>query len=338
MDYRRRLADREEVATQEMAQAYTVAMVPVMNRLKRITAQIEEMKANGEEPDAIMLMVQSQLQQNILTLREGLKEWKDKSVVAVSNGQRDSAMLANTQKQVVDLIQGTPPPGVVVSWNPINEEAIQALVGYSGDGSPLADLFDSVVSAHENGIRDSLIAGTAAGLGPEALAGVMYSRVADPTNLSMTRARVIARTEMMRASRAANQMLFADNPGIIGYRRMAIQDSRACIACIGLSGTFHKVGDIMATHPQCRCSQVPVTRSFAEIVGDKTIPDHNPPPLTGEMIMSGLTEADHRAILGDVRYEQWKNGTKLDKFFTIENDPEWGPTTRIKPIWDTQSR
>jgi len=337
MEHRKRLANREEEATQQMARAYSVAMVPVLRKLKQLEAMIAEAQANGEDPDQVLLMVHNQTRQNLQTLKDGLKKWSMQSVGAISEGQKDSALMANDQKKIVDLIQGAPPAGVVVAWNPVSEESIQALVGYAGNGSPLQDLFDGIYQAQENAIIDTLVAGTAAGIGPEALARAMYHRVADPTNLPMSRAKVIARTEMMRASRAANQMLFEQNPGIIGYRRMAVQDLRACPACVALSGTFHKVGEIMPTHPQCRCTQVPVTKTWAEITGNKDLPDFNAPPLTGEMIMSGLSIDDQQQILGMERWQMWKNGTPLQNFISIEDNPDWGPTTRTKPIWDTKA-
>ena len=338
MDYRKRLANREEVATQEMARAYSKAMVPVLNDLKRIEALILEAQKNGDEPDQVLIMLQSQARANLQILREGLKQWANASAQAISAGQKDSAMMSNDQKKIVDLVQGPTPTGVVVAWNPINEEAIQSIVGFAGDGSPLRDLFDGIFEAQENAIVDTLVAGTAAGLGPEALSRAMYARVADPFNLPMTRAKVIARTEMMRASRAANQILFEQNPAITGYRRMAVQDRRACPACIALSGTFHKVGEIMPTHPQCRCTQVPVTKTFAEITGDRSIPDFNVPPLTGDMIMSGLSIDDQQAVLGMERWQMWKQGTPLQNFISVVDDPDWGPTTRTKPMWDTKPR
>ncbi|NBT33509.1 MAG: hypothetical protein EBT13_16860 [Rhodobacteraceae bacterium] len=152
--------------------------------------------------------------------------------------------------------------------------------------------------------------------------------------LPRRRAETIARTEMLRASREAQRLQYESNPAVNGYRRVATQDSRVCLACLALSGTLHKTAEIMPSHPNCRCVMVPVTPSLAEITGDPSIPDLRPGAITSDNILTGLNEKEIVGIMGPKRYELFKNGTPLVDMVEVRMDPRWGPTTRVKPIKD----
>jgi len=64
----------------------------------------------------------------------------------------------------------------------------------------------------------------------------------------------------------------------------------------------------MPSHVNCRCVQVPVTLSWAEITGDSSIPDTRPEVATLERILAGLSEADKLAIMEPKRYEMYQAG------------------------------
>ena len=198
----------------------------------------------------------------------------------------------------------------------------------AGDGSPLGELFDTIPQVVTDAMQLSLVQGISLGEGPRTVA----RRVQRVAMVGQSRAETIARTEMIRASREAQRQLYTQNPAVQGYRRQATQDARVCLACLALSGTLHKTDEIMPSHPNCRCVMVPATMSWAEITGDSSIPDTRPEVATPERILAGLSETDKLAIMGPKRYEMYQSGTPLGNFVQVQQNQDWGPTTRVIPL------
>ena len=77
---------------------------------------------------------------------------------------------------------------------------------------------------------------------------------------------------------------------------------------------------------------VPATMSWAEITGDSSIPDTRPEVATPDRILAGLSEADKLAIMGSTRYQMYMDGKPLADFVQVEQNQDWGPTTRVLPL------
>ena len=174
----------------------------------------------------------------------------------------------------------------------------------------------------------ALVQGISLGEGPRTVA----RRVRKAADIGRSRAETIARTEMIRSAREAQRQLYTQNPAVQGYRRQATQDSRVCLACLALSGTLHATDEIMPSHPNCRCVMVPATMSWAEITGDSSIPDTRPEVATPDRILAGLSDADKMAIMGPTRYQMYMDGKPLADFVQVEQNQDWGPTTRVVPL------
>jgi len=86
------------------------------------------------------------------------------------------------------------------------------------------------------------------------------------------RAMTIARTEQLRASRAASQATYQQSKVVVKWMWNSALDRRSCYACISLHGTIWNKEESQHTHPNCRCSMVPVTKTWAEM-GVKGVPE-----------------------------------------------------------------
>jgi SPP1 gp7 family putative phage head morphogenesis protein len=232
----------------------------------------------------------------------------------------------------VEAAAGKKPAGVTLgtSWTSLPDEALQAFVGFAGDGSPLAVLFDSIPQVTTDAMQMALVQGISLGEGPRTVA----RRVRKAADIGRQRAETIARTEMIRSAREAQRQLYTENGSVTGYRRQATQDARVCLACLALSGTLQATDTIMPSHPNCRCVMIPETLSWAEITGDSSIPDTRPEVATPDRILAGLTREDKFAIMGRKRYEMYLNGMKLNEMVEVVPNRDWGPTTRVKPLRD----
>ena len=316
-----------------MQRAYKAATKASIDELEALEGRIQERMDNGEDPSDTILWMRQRIIDNIEELGRNLKKFSIEGATITADGQLQSAILANDATQsLVETAAGKKPAGVTLgtSWTRLPDEQLQAFVGFAGDGSPLAILFDSIPQVTTDAMQMALVQGISLGEGPRTVA----RRVRKAADIGRYRAETIARTEMIRSAREAQRQLYTQNPAVQGYRRQATQDSRVCLACLALSGTLQATDTIMPSHPNCRCVMIPATMSWAEITGDDSIPDTRPPVATPEKILAGLSDADKLAIMGRARFEMYKNGKPLLDMVQVKQDKDWGPTTRVLPLKD----
>ena len=316
-----------------MQRAYKAATKASIDELEALEGRIQERLDNGEDPSDTILWMRQRIIDNIEELGKNLKKFSIEGATITADGQLQSAILANeTSVSMVEAAAGRKPAGVSLgtSWTTLPDEQLQAFVGFSGDGSPLGVLFETIPQVTTDAMTMAMVQGISLGEGPRTVA----RRVRKVADIGRQRAETIARTEMIRSAREAQRQLYTQNPAVQGYRRQATQDSRVCLACLALSGTLHKTDEIMPSHPNCRCVMIPATMSWAEITGDDSIPDTRPPVATPEKILAGLSDADKLAIMGPARFEMYKNGKPLLDMVQVKQDKDWGPTTRVLPLKD----
>ncbi len=104
-----------------------------------------------------------------------------------------------------------------------------------------------------------------------------------------------------------------------------------------MHGTEHSLDETLDEHPNGRCSMIPKTKSWADILGPlgidtSDIPDTSPDIQSGSDWFDGQSEATQRAILGP-KYEAWSNGDfTLDDVVGHASDPVWGSSIYEKPL------
>lgn len=316
-----------------MQRAYRAATKASIDELEALEGRIAEREAAGEPPSQTILWMKQRLEQNIRDLGENLKKFSVEGATITADGQLQSAILANEASiGMVETAAGRKPSNVSLgsSWTTLPDEQLQTFVGFSGDGSPLGELFATIPQVTTDAMTMAMVQGISLGEGPRTVA----RRVRKVADIGRQRAETIARTEMIRSAREAQRQLYTQNMAVQGYRRQATQDSRVCLACLALSGTLHKTDEIMPSHPNCRCVMVPATMSWAEITGDSSIPDTRPEVASPERILAGLSESDKLAIMGPQRYAMYKEGKPLADFVQVIPNQEWGPNTRVRPLRD----
>lgn len=235
------------------------------------------------------------------------------------------------------LLQSTVPQGVTFAFGIPDQKAITNLIGATQAGSPLADLFNGFGAEAAQAAKDALISGVTLGYGPRQIA----PSIQDALNISRNRALTIARTESLRSYRGANLETFKANSDVVDqWRWTCALSMRTCAACIAMDGTLHDLSESMDSHPCCRCTMTPVTKSWDDILGplgiDTTgIEDTNPAldMQTGQDWFNGLDADQQRQILGNAKYDAWANGDfSLDDIVGKSYDKDWGSSIYEKPL------
>lgn len=207
-----------------------------------------------------------------------------------------------------------------LSFEMLNVEAIHAMIGLSADGTPLYTLLMRDYGAVVNGMLEALLKGMALGLNPQKVAEEMAKAFA----ISLQKALLIARTEMLRAYRLATQEQYKASDVVMQYKRLAVKDDRTCLGCLMKDGETFETADEFAEHPNGRCTLVPVVRGANAITWE-----------TGKEWLMGLNDDRQRGILGDARYELWKSGAiSLDDLATLKENETWGGAWVPTPLKD----
>lgn len=214
--------------------------------------------------------------------------------------------------------------GDLPTWARIPVEALRDVLGFTADGSPLAALFDRIGPDARAGWESALFRGLAMGLNPRDVAAMAQRATAT----GMARSIMIARTEMLRAYRQASGRNYQANSDVVReWVWISAGERRTCAACLALHGTVHPITEIMSSHPNCRCSMGPLTRSLSDILGvDVPGDDSSLDVPAGEDIFAKFSDDAKRAVLGGPgALAAWKAGeVRLSDFVGLRRSPVWG--------------
>lgn len=158
-------------------------------------------------------------------------------------------------------------------------------------------------------MRRELIRGVAVGDNPTVVAKAMLDRVQGAFEGGLTRATVIARTEMLDAYRATAAQVHAANADVLrGWRWLSQRDDRTCVACWSMNGREFPLSQPGPwDHPQGRCARLPVTKSWADL-GIKGVAEPADVAVDAQAQFFKLPPTAQQAIMGSRRLELLRSG------------------------------
>jgi len=330
--YRAQLKAHEAQAEQALEQAYANTLQVIQPMLDHLYQQISDKQQAGEEIPLSWLYEQRRLEALTQFIEGQINQFG--MLAQMQTGQLQSQGIYLGQQAAQALLQSTVPPGIAWSFGVPSPSALQEMVGATQAGSPLADLFSGFGAEAAQGVKDALITGLSLGYNPRDIA----PQVQQALGISRNRALTISRTEMLRAYRGANLETFKANDDVVdGWIWNCALDRTSCSACVAMHGTEHSLDETLDEHPNGRCSMIPKTKSWADILGPlgidtSDIPDTSIDVQSGSEWFDGQSAETQRAILGP-KYEAWSNGDfTLDDVVGHSSDPIWGSSIYEKPI------
>jgi hypothetical protein len=203
-------------------------------------------------------------------------------------------------------------------FDKIPVEAVNAMIGYAGDGTPLTKLLQSKYPETAMQITQALINSTALGVNPRVTARNMVDAMAG----DLQHALVTARTEQIRSFREASRQQMIESGVVEGYIRRCKLRETTCAACFALDGTEYPTDHIIESHPQCGCFMQPMVKGLEPIK-----------VTSGEEWFNLQTEDVQRGIMGSSYYDAWKSGQfEFRQMASTHVDDTWGPTVRVTPL------
>lgn len=316
-----------------MLRAWDVAERAVKKRLKRVTAEVGPMQKAGVPVPEQTQRTQARYEALVSQIRQAMERLVGPAEEAIASGQQDAVEAAQNGAQSVWKAAIGPTPanvtreaaqGVYGAFNRLPTATVEALVGYAGDGSPLHVLLRDATNGLPDLLRSELIAGVAMGENPRTIA----RRMAVATGQTRARMENIARTETLRAAREATRRTYEANPTTVtGWRWTSAKDGRTCPSCWAMDGRVFPTSERFGSHPQCRCVMVPVTPSWADLLGDAELDDTREEPPAGPEVFAGQSKAVQRQVLGPAAYGRYAAGDlALEDFVHESFSPRWGLT------------
>jgi SPP1 gp7 family putative phage head morphogenesis protein len=283
--------------------------------------------AAGETIKPYMIAQDARYRELMAQVQTQLARLSNSGAPAIEDLQRAGIGLGmdTAEAQVGALV----PPSVSIPFNRLPTEALESMVGFLQDGSPLKALLDDIAKDAARSIGDLLVRAIAEGWNPRKTAAAMRQAV----GLPLTRALRIARTEQLRAWRKSSVQGYRDQGAlIVGYRRHAQQDTRTCFACLMQDGTMYLLEEEFTDHIQGRCTVIPVTRSWKDL-GFPDIPDTNAQWQPGKDWFLEQSADAQKEILGAARYGAWKRGeVGLEDMQTLHKSQKWGDSWQVASL------
>lgn len=197
-----------------------------------------------------------------------------------------------------------------------DKEAIQKLINRTQRGDSLQKAFSRLAEPVVLRAKQELIEGFSLGES----APQISRRINDVSEIGLARAMTISRTETNEAYRAASRE-FYDDASIKQYIWLSTLDVRTCFICWLLHGRKFNSKFKVTAHPNCRCVVCPVTKNTQEVE-------------TGSSRFEKLETSYQRQILGEKRFELYRNGVQFHSFVGVKTTDEFGLQHFIRPLSD----
>lgn len=330
MQFRLDLLRRERVAAIEMTQSYGAVYRRIQERVAELTKQITAARAAGEDVTTSWLLEQRRLERLLESVEGEIAQW-----ARVLNNSITSSQMLATQAGAGEALQlahaaiGSGMPIGALRWSYVPQEAFYDLVGTLQNGAPLMKLLEQLGPDAAQRVRETLLTGLATGQAPRAIA----TQIRRDCGVSLARALTISRTEVLRSYRSATLRSYAANGDVVkGWIWSAQLSSRTCAICWAMHGKRFEHGEPFASHPNCRCTPLPETVSWAEL-GFPNVEDTRTSIESGEARFARLPEGTQRQILGPGKYALYRDGMiNLSSLVGESYSPVWGMGRYEKPL------
>lgn len=183
---------------------------------------------------------------------------------------------------------------------------------------PISRLFRNIGRIAAESVKDSLIQNVSIGADENQITQAIKSVI----NVTAARARTIARTETLQAYRESARKEFAGDARFPRWVWISARDRRTCVICWSLHGKTFPSDSKQISHPNCRCTLIPLRRGETIEKLGLTL---------GEAEFAALPEDVQTDILGKGRFEAYQNGVQLSEMFRYVKQ-DWGRQPVIVPL------
>ena len=291
MQFRQAALKRDAATLKRLAQAYQTLYNRIKTDMDALALRVLE---SGEALTPGQVMRLQQWKQLVGDIQSELQQYS--GFMQVEIRREAEALIAQATKDTRLMIAQALGGGadVQAAVRMLNPAVIESLLGILSPDGKIFKYWEQTYKDRAADIARVILEGIGAGKNPRAWAGILKTAMGE----TLTSALRTARTVQLYAYREATRANYAANRDVVkGWQWVAALDDRTCPACIALNGTFYEIEQAADAHWNCRCVMVPVT-----ILS-------NPDDIQkGEDWFKEQSEESQRKILGDGKFEAWKEG------------------------------
>jgi hypothetical protein len=313
--YRVLLDGREDALMRDMGRRWLDIERKLEAEMSMLAREIADRAANGQTITEQMIWRSERYQIIKAQLEDEIRRYnRDYAVATISRAQEQYALLGiDAARDAINATYG--PFGAY--WNRINVDAVQSMIGFAGDGSPLERLLREDYPDAVDGMLKALINGVARGQGAAATARDM----ADGMGMGLDRALLIARTETARAYRTASTEQYRRSGVVSGFRRL-VKKATACMACLMLDGEEFEMERELDDHPRGKCMSIPIVAGAPAAQWE-----------TGPEWFTNLTPEEQIERMGPEKYQLWQDGQfQLSDLARKAHSDVWGDAPRVASV------
>lgn len=321
--------DTVDSALRDLVEAWGLAWDTVVDEWRQAAAELAATRPDGgwHSRAAVLRSVRAS---NALQLTgEALDQLATNSGIRIL---RDvPTLLADQDELLALLIDSEVPSGVDVGWSRVSKDQLDAVVKRATGQveSKLRPLPRDVQAQ----MKQELIRGVITGSNPNKVASVLVGRLGARFEGGLWRARTIARTELLQATRdAALESRKANADIVAGWRWMCSLSSRTCPSCLSMNGQTFPAGEPGPNdHPCGRCTAVPVTKPWSELGIDQPEPASTFPD--AQAWFRQQTDKVQADIMGQARLDALRSGKIAWEDLSMrQSNPGWRDSYVVRPL------
>ena len=323
--FRQQLLRNEDVATQRLAQFYTVAFQRLGTQIEALVAVLDGQVMTPSQAAEIAQL--RAFQQAIVT---EITRFGVAADLEMSRLTTESIELAlNHSTGLVEAYFQSPEARAALraSFTSLVPEQVETLAGFLAPESPLHDaLTEQLGNAVAEQVSSKMVESIARGANPLTVA----AEIRRDLGLGLSWAVNTVRTANLWAYREATRANYIANSRVVGgWTWHATLDNRVCGSCLSQHGTQHELTETLNGHHQCRCVMIP------ELPLAKSLGLELPEIETGEDWFRRQQQETQNEILGLGMAQAWRDGQVQFSQFSREYQSEvYGSMLRMASMKD----
>lgn len=329
---RRKLVAADQALAATLTRRYSLTWQRIRRQLDRLVSQMEAARKRGETIDQAWLARHRSIEYLDRAATAELRVYIEFAERNIDRAALDQYLAGRTD--ALTLLRSSLPPGFPLT--PVSPALPVAQLDQirqaTRAGTPLRQLLEQLGADQAQRAVETLTEGVAVGRGPREIARHLRDSFAG----NQVRALRVARTETIRAYRTATHERFREHRNVVkGWVWVAQFDERTCSACLAMHGTEHEPDEMLGSHPSCRCTAAPLTRTWAEL-GFPDVPETGVEVASSEEWFARQPETVQRRVLGPGRLAEYQAGRlRLAEMAVPTQNPVWGPGIRERTLRET---
>lgn len=312
-EYREQLVRNEDEALRRMSRYWVRMERSLEPRFFALAQEIKNLRDSGQPVPDQLIFNHQRYMDLMAQIMEEIPDYEKYAVDIITEYQIENYNLG--LEDALAVIRASKPSDSV--WNVVGKDAAQTMAGFAGNGAPLAELMRHDYGELGATITDTLVQGIGLGKSASAIAKELRN-VMGKDKAGFARSARVARTEINRAYRIANADQYQRSGVVTKVLRLCAKQPNTCLACLMMDGEEVPNG-VVDDHPNGRCTTIAVT------VGG-IVPNWE----HGDVWFYHQDEATQRAIMGDGRFEMWKNdGISPRDMVQMVPNPVWGGSPTV---------